>query len=271
MISVCRLVRLPSSGGILPLNRLPPYCTPPPSCSLSSLARLPSSGGISPLNCPGRNNPTTRPSSSVVTPHHSPIGARPSQLWLRLQDSPLVALKIETRASLSVSGEVCARGRITLGETCRLGHGGSAGMGVACGVGGSSVGPGIRVGAVLPGRSRRAGSGVGAGVAVDSGIAAGAGDSVGSGKGVFSSDSGVAFSAACPIVPPGWGSALSGPSVGSSAPQAMVEISKVSAMPNVSSKSPKVIREFRFGIADILWLRILLISERRGNAENVDI
>ena len=81
-----RLERLPNSGGISPLSPFP-Y-----RFSTARLARLPSSAGISPVNpldC--SHSSVTRPSSSVVTPCHSPIGSSLSQFVLSSQPSPPVA------------------------------------------------------------------------------------------------------------------------------------------------------------------------------------
>ena len=84
---MCRLARLPNSGGISPLNSFPPRD------SRRRLARLPNSGGISPLNwLMSSSSSVTRPLSSVVTPYHSLIGTSLSQLLFLSQFWPPVAL-----------------------------------------------------------------------------------------------------------------------------------------------------------------------------------
>ena len=82
-----RLARLPSSGGIAPLNKLLPRL------SLRRLVRYSSSGGILPLNwLLQRVRPVTRPSLSVVTPYHRPIGSSLSQFVVLFHFGPPVVL-----------------------------------------------------------------------------------------------------------------------------------------------------------------------------------
>ena len=80
-------MRLPSSGGIDPLNRLSARS------NHSSSLSLPNTGGIDPLK-PfleqiQSNDPITVP--SVTTPYHLPIGASVNQLPFLSQLSPFVA------------------------------------------------------------------------------------------------------------------------------------------------------------------------------------
>ena len=65
----------------------------PPRVSHVRLERLPSSAGISPLKpFSKRFSRITRPSSLVVTRSRTPMGASLSQLSLKCQFSPFVAL-----------------------------------------------------------------------------------------------------------------------------------------------------------------------------------
>ena len=82
-----RLVRLPNSGGISPLNSFKARRND------VRLARPPSSGGSFPLNWfSARACAMTRPFPPVATPSHSPIGASLSQFSLFFQLGPPVAL-----------------------------------------------------------------------------------------------------------------------------------------------------------------------------------
>ena len=102
-----RLGRLPSSGGIGPLNLFLD------SFRLRRVGRFPNLDGMRPVSpWPVRSMATTRPLALVVIPGHSPRGALVIQLWVRAQFGPSVARYRRTSTLLSdstVSGGVCAR------------------------------------------------------------------------------------------------------------------------------------------------------------------
>ena len=78
----------------------------------------------------------TRPLWPVVTPCHSPIGASLSQFSLEYHSGPPAALYRATSASRSVSGDVCANGRLASGVAVAVG---GAGAGVAVARSGADV------------------------------------------------------------------------------------------------------------------------------------
>ena len=99
MSNVLSWVRLDSSEGMSPVSSLP---------SRYSSVRLdssPSEEGISPSKLLSeRCSSITRPYSSVVTPHHSPMSAPLSQLSLLYHSGPSVALYRSTSTSMSGDG-----------------------------------------------------------------------------------------------------------------------------------------------------------------------
>ena len=81
------MIRLPSSGGIGPVNSFER------SSSDLRLDRLPSSEGIGPVKLfLTISSSVTRPWASMVTPCHSSSGLSLNQFVLFVQFSPLVAL-----------------------------------------------------------------------------------------------------------------------------------------------------------------------------------
>ncbi len=91
---------------------------------------MPSSGGSSPVSQESCKA-VTRPCPLVVTPAHSPMGARPAQVPLLSQESPPVASNRASRTSLSVSGEVWDGAIMALGSGIRRGQSGISGVAVA--------------------------------------------------------------------------------------------------------------------------------------------
>ena len=81
-----RFASLPNAAGIGPLNRFELRFSP------RRFTRLPNAAGIGPVNAlPGpRSSDVTRPSTSVVTPYHSPSGADVFQLVPFVQLGPPV-------------------------------------------------------------------------------------------------------------------------------------------------------------------------------------
>ena len=81
-----KFTKLLGTAGISSLNRF--SCR----CIHAKFTRLPGSAGIWP-STPLTSNPTTRPSSSVPTPYHSPRGLKFSHVPPRSRSSPPVESK----------------------------------------------------------------------------------------------------------------------------------------------------------------------------------
>ena len=115
------------------------------------MERLPSSAGTGPLNrLSPRSSSITRPSSSVATPYHSPIGRSLSQSPLSIQFGPSVVWYREIKTGRSSEG---------VGELVGAGVGELVGVGV-----GELVGVGVGMGVEVKAKTTGAGLGVGDGV-----------------------------------------------------------------------------------------------------------